>query len=157
MRGLKFNIPANIASKNDASGRSQFIKYFIAGAVAAIVDITFFMIFVNVFFVDYRIAIFLGFTLGTLTNFALCNAFVFDRKSLTILNSCARHYVSSLGGLVTNEVVVISLVDFIGFGMLISKIAATFAAFAVNFILIKYFAFNSDLRLAKFLKQAGVP
>ena len=156
MASLKSNILNRIMSKKDADARLQFIKYFMTGAIAAALDISFFMIFVNVFLLDYRIAIFLGFTFGTLANFALCNAFVFDRKSLTIINSCARHYVSSLGGLVTNEIVVIYLVEFIGFGLLISKIIATFAAFVVNFALIKYFAFNGDCRMNNILKRSDV-
>lgn len=139
-------------SKIQPGARVQFSKYFFSGAIASLVDIFSFIIFVSVFSIDYRISIFLGFTLGTLTNFAICNAFVFDRKTLSLWNSCARHYFSSLGGLATNEFVIIYLVEFMTFGFLTSKIIATFAAFVVNFLMIKYFAFNSDLRLSRFLK-----
>lgn len=126
----------------------QLIKYFFVGAIAAIIDIGSFAIFTKLFNIDYRLAVFFSFTLGTLTNFLICNAFVFDRKELSIFNACIRHYFSSIGGLIVNEIVMISLIEIINFNYLITaKIIATICAFLVNFILIKFFAFNSKIKI----------
>ncbi|HQI02837.1 MAG TPA: GtrA family protein [Deltaproteobacteria bacterium] len=60
----------------------QLFRYGIVGGLAAGVDIGSFTFFFYVLSIDYRIAVFLSFTLGTLTNFCISNVFVFDRKSL---------------------------------------------------------------------------
>ncbi|MFA5925328.1 MAG: GtrA family protein [Parcubacteria group bacterium] len=128
----------------------QFFRYIFAGGFAAIVDVGFFMILAKSFSIDYRIAVFLSFTLGTITNFILSNAFIFDRKTLSLWTAIFRHYASSIGGLATNEAVLIFLIGTAKFDSLFfSKIIATGAAVLVNFTLIKYFAFNSNIKIIK--------
>jgi putative flippase GtrA len=128
----------------------QFLKYILAGGLAAVVDIGFFMFLVKIFSLDYRIAVFLSFTFGTITNFLISNAFIFNRETLSFWTAGFRHYISSLGGLAANEAVLILLVETIKFdNLFFSKLIATGAAFLVNFTLIKYFAFNSRVKLTK--------
>ncbi len=128
----------------------QLIRYALVGSIAALVDIGGFSFFALLLAIDYRIAVFLGFTLGTVTNFILSNAIVFDRKSLPIWVACIRHYVSSLGGLGTNELVMIVLVEIVRVdNLFIAKLIATACAFITNFTLIRYFAFNEKIRLFK--------
>lgn len=132
----------------------QLFRYTFVGGTAALVDIGSFNIFVSYFLIDYRLAVFFSFSLGTLTNFALCNAFVFDRRSLPIWLVCVRHYLSSLGGLATNEIVMIFLVEVLHFDhLLIAKMIATASAFLTNFLLIKFYAFNSKIGWGKKWKQ----
>lgn len=141
-----------LIQKTDSS-KIQFFRYIFAGGFAAVIDIGSFMILAKTFSIDYRIAVFLSFTLGTITNFILSNAFIFDRRTLSIWTAGVRHYVSSLGGLMTNEAVLIFLIGIVKFDSLfVSKLAATGAAFLVNFTLIKYFAFNSNIRLIRKIK-----
>jgi putative flippase GtrA len=129
---------------------SQLFLYGLAGGTAAVIDIGSFYSFVNFLHVDYRLAIFFAFTLGTLTNFSLCNAFIFERRDLSLKKACARHYLSSLGGLATNEIVVISLVELAHFeDLLLAKVIATVIAFIVNFSLIRLYAFNSNASITK--------
>lgn len=133
----------------------QFFRYIFAGGLAAIVDIGIFMLLAKIFFIDYRIAVFFSFTLGTITNFFLSNSFIFDRKELPLWIAGLRHYLSSTGGLLTNEAVLIILIGIIKYdNLFLSKLAATGIAFLVNFSLIKYFAFNSKIRLSKKNKYA---
>jgi len=133
----------------------QLFRYTFVGGTAALVDIGFFSIFVYYFLIDYRLAVFFSFSLGTLTNFVLCNAFVFDRKSLPIWLACIRHYLSSLGGLATNEIVMIFLVEILHFDhLLAAKIIATASAFLTNFLLIKFYAFNSKIKIINKIKWA---
>ncbi len=132
----------------------QLFRYTFVGGIAASVDIGSFGVFIKIFSIDYRLAIFFSFTLGTLTNFVICNYFVFERKSLTIVRACVRHYLSSIGGLIMNELVMILLVEVINIKyMMISKIIATGSAFLVNFTLIKFYAFNGNFNLRSKIKK----
>ncbi len=126
----------------------QLYKYCFVGGIAAVVDIAFFVFLVNQFSMDYRLAVFFSFSLGALTNFVMCNAFVFERKSLSVLRAWVRHYMSTFGGLLVNEVVIIFLVEVMYFQSLLSaKIIATLCAFMVNFFFVKYYAFNDKVGL----------
>ncbi len=132
----------------------QLFRYGIVGGLAACVDIGSFSFFFYALSIDYRVAVFLSFTLGTLTNFLISNVFVFDRKSLTVWRACARHYIASLGGLATNEVVMIALVEYFSFSnMFIAKIIATASAFFVNFTLMRMYAFNQNISISKTIKS----
>jgi putative flippase GtrA len=138
----------NITDKKNKNAFVQFIKYFFTGGIAAVIDIGSFLLFSISLHIDYRISIVLSFTLGTLTNFFICNAFVFERKSLSLFAAAYRHYLSSLGGLVTNEIVMMLLIELLNFSnLLIAKLIATAAAFMVNFLLIKFYAFNSKVKI----------
>ncbi len=126
---------------------NQFFKYFFAGGIAAILDISSFMLFTSVLLIDYRISLFFSFTFGTLTNFLLCNKYIFSRGEMSVIKTMIRHYTSSLGGLATNEIVAIILVEILNFkSLFIVKIIATIFAFIINFILIKFYAFNSKIK-----------
>lgn len=126
----------------------QLFKYFFVGGMAAIVDIGSFGVFAKIFSIDYRISIFLSFTAGTIVNFILANFFVFNRKDLPLLIAGIRHYISSLGGLLTNELVMLFLIEIINFNhLMIAKIISTLSAFFVNFFLIKFFAFNNKIKI----------
>jgi len=132
----------------------QFFRYFFVGGISALVDLGSFYVFVKLLNIDYRVAVFLSFTCGTLTNFFLSNAFVFDRKTLSMLSACVRHYGSSLGGLVTNEIVMILLISVAHFPkIMIAKVIATGCAFVVNFTLIKFYAFNDRVNIFKKVKE----
>jgi putative flippase GtrA len=123
---------------------SQIIRYFITGFIAAIIDFSTFATFVYVFNVYYPIAIFLSFSFGTITNFFICNFFVFDRTS-SLSRTMLKHYISSLGGLTINEITVILLTEFVKFPyLMISKAIGIGLAFIVNFLLIKFYAFKDN-------------
>ncbi|MBU0625171.1 GtrA family protein [Patescibacteria group bacterium] len=131
----------------------QFVRYFFVGGFCAVVDIAVFALFNVGLSVYYPLAVFLSFTAGTLTNFVLSNRFVFNRQSLSLSQACFRHYLSSIGGLITNELVMVLMIEGLGFERLVLvKIVATGCAFFVNFTLIKFYAFNHKFNL----RQASV-
>lgn len=132
----------------------QLILYGLVGGAAAVVDVGAFYILVNFTEVFYPLAIFIAFTIGTLVNFSLCNAYIFDRGALSLKKCVLRHYLSSLGGLTTNEVVVITLVELVRLqDLLLAKIIATVTAFLVNFSLIRLYAFNSNISITKSVRR----
>jgi putative flippase GtrA len=126
---------------------NQLLRYAVVGGIAAIVDIGSFTIFSSYLGINYKIAILLSFSLGTLTNFAICNAFVFSRNSLPIWLVCIRHYISSIGGLIINGLVMMFIVDVLNFKhLLYAKVIGTASAFLSNFLMIKFFAFNNQVK-----------
>jgi putative flippase GtrA len=129
---------------------TQFVKYFFVGGFSAVIDIGVFALLSLVLSIHYSLAVFLSFTAGTLTNFFLSNKFVFDRRSLSLIRACFRHYLSSIGGLITNELVLIFMIEVLGIEQLILvKIVATGCAFFINFTLIKFYAFNHKFSLRR--------
>ena len=132
----------------------QLFRYLFVGGFAAIIDIGSFAIFATILGIDYRIAVFLSFTLGLTTNFILSNTFIFQRKTLTLRVVYVRQYVSGLGGLAVNELVMIGLVEGLGMqNLILGKVIATGCAFIVNFTLVKNYAFNH--RISIFGRPSG--
>jgi putative flippase GtrA len=129
---------------------AQLFRYGIAGSIAAIVDVGSFFFFITYLSIYYPIAIVFSFSLGTFVNFLICNSYIFDRGNLPFGRAFLRHYFSGLGGLLTNELLMFSLIDIVHFpGMLAAKIIATICAFFVNFTLIRFYAFNSQISLRR--------
>lgn len=135
----------NRARKNPSESTwTQLLRYGVVGGIAAIVDIGSFAIFTRYFSIDYRIAILFSFSLGVLTNFSICNAFVFKQKLSPIWLVFARHYWSSLSGLLLNELFMIFMVEFVRFKYLIvAKIIGTGIAFINNFLIKKFYVYNN--------------
>ncbi len=133
---------------------TQLLRYVFVGGTAAIVDIGSFMVFATLLGIDYRLAVFMSFTLGLTTNFALSNSFVFQRKSLSLKTVYVRQYLSGLLGLAVNEGVMIVLVELLGSeNMLVDKVVATACAFFVNFLMVKNFAFNQRSSLFRWPRR----
>ncbi len=128
----------------------QLLRYGLVGGLAAVVDVGSFGAMVSVLGLDYRLAVFLAFALGTGANFILSNAFIFDRKSLPLAVALGRIYMSALGGLLVNELVMIVFVEVLHQErLMIGKLIATGCAFVVNFTLVKNYAFNSRISVLR--------
>ncbi|MDB9529339.1 GtrA family protein [Oscillatoria sp. CS-180] len=122
---------------------SQLFRYFFVGGTAAVVDIAFFAFFTKFLSIDYRIAVVFSFSLGVLTNFSLCNWLVFRGKLSPLWLVFIRHYLSSIYGLLANEVVMITLVELLQFERLIlAKVVGTGIAFFLNFAIKKIYVYN---------------
>ncbi|NET33296.1 MAG: GtrA family protein [Cyanothece sp. SIO1E1] len=122
---------------------NQLWRYFIVGGTAAIVDIGTFAVFSRYFLIDYRIALALSFSLGVLTNFSICNIFVFKRQLSPLWLVFTRHYLSSFYGLLSNEIIVILLVEFIHYeNLILAKIFSTGITFINNFLIKKFYVYN---------------
>lgn len=130
--------------KSSESTWTQLLRYGVVGGIAAIVDIGSFAVFTRYFAIDYRIALLFSFSLGVLTNFSICNTFVFKQKLSPIWLVLSRHYWSSLYGLFLNEAFMIFMVEFLHFNYLIvAKIIGTGIAFINNFLIKKFYVYNN--------------
>ena len=126
----------------------QFFKYFFIGAPAAMVDLSVFTLLVRWLTLNYLMAVFFSFTAGTLSNFFLCDKFIFKREELNKIVAAVRHYLSSLGGLIINTLIMIFIVEiFSATHLVIGKCIANLCAAIINFLLIRFFAFNSEIKL----------
>jgi putative flippase GtrA len=130
-------------------------RYLFVGGIATVVDVGVFSLFSEVFSVDYRIAIIIGFSFGVVTNFALCNWVVFIGKRKPLWLVFVRHYVSSLSVLATNEVMMISLVELFNFKNLVpAKIMSSGVAFAFNFLIKKFYVYNDSYYKSSIYKKS---
>ncbi|MBT3348716.1 GtrA family protein [bacterium] len=128
----------------------QLFRYGVAGGSGAAVDIAIFSALVFLAAVDYRIAVVISFSVGTVVNFFLCAFWIFPETNLKLWTRLGRHFFSSFGGLLTNEVGLILILELFAWPHPFwAKIIATAASFFVNFVLFKYFAFNDKIRFSK--------
>ena len=137
---------------------AQLVSYGLVGGTAASVDFTCWWFFVNSLGIDYRLANFFSFTIGTFINFLLCNFFIFEKQSLSFFRACVRHYFSSIGGFLVNQTVLILLVELVfgastGTEGLLSKLMATGCSFVFNFTMLRLYAFNSALSFRSKVKD----
>lgn len=141
------------ASRRKKPGKlfTQLLSYGFVGGSAASIDITCLWLLVHYMDLDYRLANFFSFTVGTFINFLLCNFFIFEKRALSFARACARHYFSSVGGLIVNMTVLILLAELVlgdeGLALFLSKLAATGCSFVFNFTMIRFYAFNSNMSL----------
>ncbi|MEM6519290.1 MAG: GtrA family protein [Cyanobacteria bacterium P01_C01_bin.70] len=123
--------------------QKQFFQYLFVGGIATVVDVGMFSLFSQVFSIDYRIAIVLGFCFGVLTNFSLCNWIVFASKRKPLWLVFVRHYIASLSVLISNEIMMISFVEIFNFeNLILAKIISSGVAFMLNFTLKKVYVYN---------------
>ena len=140
-------------------------NYAVIGGIAAVVDLSSFHVFSSYLNIHYLLATYLSFNFGATTNFLLSNKFVFDKEGLSNRRSYFRHYISSLGGLLTNSLAMLFLVRVIDIKSLVSflehesihltiaKVIATGVAFFVNFTLLRLYAFNGKVSLRGFVSK----
>ena len=133
---------------------AQLVSYGLVGGTAALVDISC-LLFLNSLGIDYRLANFFSFTVGTFINFLLCNFFIFEKQSLSFVRACVRHYFSSIGGFLVNQTVLILLVELVfgTEGLLLGKLMATCCSFVFNFTMLRLYAFNSKLSFRSKVKD----
>jgi putative flippase GtrA len=122
----------------------KIIKYFFVGGAAAAFDITFFFIFAKLLEINYFVIGAIGFALGTLINYCLSIAHVFDSGSrFGKSREIFWIFLISLVGLAINQVVLFYAIGVVGIEVMLGKIAATSITFFWNYSARKYFVFKS--------------
>jgi putative flippase GtrA len=120
----------------------KIIKYFFVGGIAAIVDISLFIIFAKFLSYNYLIVGALTFIIATLVNYTLSIKFVFQsgtkhKKKKEVLLV----YLVSAFGLTFNLIILYICHDIINMEITISKLIATALVFFWNYFIRKYFIF----------------
>jgi putative flippase GtrA len=119
----------------------QLLQYFGVAMISAGVDFGVFSVLILSTAIHYSLITIIAFILGTLTNFALSNAFVFSKNG-KLWHRCGKHFLSSLLGLGANLLTIIIAVEIFFFNPIPGKIIALGIGFFVNFFAIKFYAFK---------------
>jgi putative flippase GtrA len=123
----------------------KFVKYFIVGSIAAIVNLIIFFIFAKVMRYNYFVIGALAFIVATFVNYILSIKYVFKsgirfgkHKELFWI------YVVSIIGLIENEIILYLFASLLHIEIMISQIIAVGAVFFWNYIARNSFVFRSD-------------
>lgn len=123
----------------------KFVKYFIVGGIAAIVNLIIFFIFAKVMRYNYFAIGALAFIVATIVNYILSIKYVFKsgirfgkHKELFWI------YVVSIIGLIENEIILYLFASLLHIEIMISQIIAVGAVFFWNYIARNSFVFRSD-------------
>ena len=122
----------------------KFLRYFIVGGAAAIVDCLLFAVFTRYFHVPWFLSSLLSFTAATLVNYALSVRFVFNSG---VRFKRRHHEVSavffvSFVGLLINQMSLWYFIELVGVDPLVSKIIGTGIVFFWNYGSRRYFVFK---------------
>jgi putative flippase GtrA len=120
----------------------KIFKYFFVGGVAAVVDISLFIVFAKILTYNYLLVGALTFLIATFVNYILSIKFVFQsgqkhKKQKEILLV----YLVSAFGLAFNLIILYVCHDIINIELTISKLIATALVFFWNYFIRKYFIF----------------
>jgi putative flippase GtrA len=125
-------------------------RYFVVGGVSACFDIGFFYVFAKLLGYNYLGVATVGFVFAVLVNYYLSVRFVFTSgvrfsrgQELLLI-----YLVSSVGLLIHLAVLYVS-VDWLAIELMLSKLGATGATFAWNFLARNYFVFREPVPPAR--------
>ena len=132
----------------------QLFQYFIVGGIAALFDLGVFAFLAQHLGINYLISTLASFLVGTAVNFLICLKFVFTLRGHSWVVASWRKLIASVASLALNVLIMFALVDVLDFdrinfdifplfdGLLLARVLAIGAAFFLNFILTKYYAFK---------------
>ncbi len=117
---------------------SDLFLYLIVGGLATIVEWIGFWIFCDALYIQYLLATALAFVFSTFANWLFGRLLVFrGKQNQSLLKEIASIYLTSLGGLLLNLIIMYVMVDFLALGEMFSKITATVLVFSYNYIIRK--------------------
>lgn len=143
MKIIKKSIEA-LFRKNSNAFFIQFFRYFIAGGTAFIVDFSILIFLKEVFLIHYLIAATISFLIALFVNYAICKIWVFNLyKNNNRYFEFSIFFLTSLLGLIINDVSLWFFKEITLFDYRIAKIFATGIAFVWNFLSKKIILFKN--------------
>lgn len=123
--------------------KKELIHYMIAGACSTTIDISCFIACLSLLQFSLYAALAIGFSIGVLCNFIICNLFIFARTT-SLLRAIGTHYSANISSLIMQNIGLsilknTMLIDH----LVIARLMISSVTFLFNFFLIKHFAFNS--------------
>ena len=119
------------------------LSYLIVGALATIVEWTFFYLFNNVCNLHYQVATVIAIVISTFSNWMFGRLLTFrnaEKKSL--IAEISKIYLVSIVGLLLNMFLMWIFVEKIDLTEMISKIIATCIVFSYNYSIRKFFIYK---------------
>ena len=120
----------------------EFIRYFIVGVIATIVDWgSFYILALRINFY-YQFSLILSFSLGATTNYTLNKIFTFRCKSKQIIGQFSVFIIISIISVFLSMIIMFILIDLILLHKMFSRIFTTFIMVGVNYYMHKSVTFN---------------
>ncbi len=120
----------------------QFVRYAVVGGVATVVDWAVFFCSMSFLFTGYITALVVSFSLGTLVNYILSRAWVFNVGRTQILPEFIYFTLIGAAGLILSVVVMRFLVEVLVFIPMAARIITTVVTLIWNFTARKFLVFN---------------
>ena len=118
--------------------RSDLFLYLIVGGLATIVEWSGFWFFFHMLHIQYLLATALAFVFSTFANWVFGRLLVFrGKQKQSLLKEIASIYLTSIGGLILNLLIMYVMVDFLSMGEMVAKITATVLVFSYNYLIRK--------------------
>ena len=118
--------------------RSDLFLYLIVGGLATIVEWSGFWFFFHMLHIQYLLATALAFVFSTFANWLFGRLLVFrGKQNQSLLKEIASIYLTSIGGLILNLLIMYVMVDFLSMGEMGAKITATVLVFSYNYLIRK--------------------
>ena len=121
----------------------NLLVYLVISACVTLLDIVLLVLFVELFFVHYLIAVTISYTLAILMKFSLTKKFVFQSAKGFWMGQLARFTTVSASGLLLTNIVMFVGVDLFYIQYILSKIWAVGIVFFWTFVMHNVFSFKS--------------
>lgn len=125
--------------KNDIK---DFLLYLVVGGIATVTEWLIFYVF-NKTVVHYIAATVIAYLLSTFVNWLFGRLLVFKKNRPSVFKEIVSVYLTSIGGLLLNLIIMWVLVDGLHFNKMISKISATAIVFFYNFFVRKLIIYRT--------------
>ena len=119
-----------------------FLRYFIFGGIAALIELAGFYILTNNLAVPYIFATPISFSVSATVNYFLQRRFTFKNKYSQKHWQFSAFFIIALGGLLINWVTTVFYVEFLSISPIYSKIGAILTVFLFNYFLNKKITFG---------------
>lgn len=121
----------------------NLLVYLVISACVTLLDIVLLVLFVELFFVHYLIAVTVSYSLAILMKFSLSKKFVFQSAKGLWRGQLARFTTVSASGLLLTNMVMFVGVDLFHIQYILSKIWAVGIVFFWTFVMHNVFSFKS--------------
>jgi putative flippase GtrA len=114
--------------------QAEFIRYFWAGGLATLADFSVLLLLTEIFEINYLWSNLVAVSVGLVLSYVLCVKWVFlDRRYNRVVLEFPLFVLTCIIGLLLNELLLWSLVEFVGTDYLLAKVIVTGVVFVVNF------------------------
>ena len=117
--------------------------YFLIAALATIVDMSFLYIFTEFLGIFYFFSAFMSYFLGMITNYSLNKIYNFKCKSKKIIRQFAKFSFVAGVGLVLNQIIIYTLVEFAKMWYMFAKTISVFIVLIWSYNGHKHITFRS--------------
>lgn len=143
LKSKRFDNAARFLVGQTTSIQIQYIRSFIAGGVATLVDMTFLFVLTEFVRIHYQVSAAFGFVSGLIILYLLNVLWIFpERKYQSRKVEFIIFSLIGLIGIVFNGIIIYIGVEIMHQWYIIAKIISAFAVFTLNFILRKILLFS---------------